>query len=217
MTDPTLVPRVVVLVSGGGSNLQAFIDAVAAGTLSADICGVLSNVPTAYGLERASNAGIEAACIDHRDYASREDFDAAVAHWIDGYAPDLILLAGFMRILSAGFVNRYEGRILNIHPSLLPLYPGLDTHRRAIEAGDREHGVTVHFVTAELDGGPPILQGRVPVLANDDAKTLAARVLAVEHRIYPEAARRVLTGEIVWRDGAAWSGHRRLEAPLAFV
>lgn len=204
------------LVSGGGSNLQSFIDRAASGALDLDIRAVIANEPTAFGLERAAAAGIDAVAIDHRAYPTREAFDAVLADRIDGYSPDIVLLAGFMRILSDAFVRRYEGRILNIHPSLLPRYPGLDTHRRALEAGDSEHGVTVHFVTPKLDGGPRILQGRVPVLADDDASTLAARVLAVEHRIYPEAVRLLLDGRIEYRDGHAYLDGGRLDSPLPF-
>lgn len=216
MTTGAKTCSAVVLISGGGTNLQAFIDAIAAGELNLEIRAVLSNIADAHGLTRAARAGIPTAVVEHRDFANRGAFDTALAQAIDVHAPDLILLAGFMRILSPGFVQRFEGRILNIHPSLLPKYPGLDTHRRALEAGDAEHGVTVHFLTAELDGGPPVLQARVPILAGDDPHSLAARVLEVEHRIYPAAVRLITEGRLAWKDGAAWLDGRRLEGPASF-
>ena len=212
---PDKTPRsAVVLISGGGTNLQAFIDQVANGSLDLNLRAVISNRPDAYGLTRASEAGVPARCVDHTDYVDRDAFDAALAAVIEEYAPDLIILAGFMRILTAGFVDRFEGRILNIHPSLLPKYPGLNTHQRALDAGDDWHGVTVHFVTSELDGGPPVLQGRIRIL--DDAGSLAARVLEIEHRIYPEAVRLMLTGRLRWHEHAAWLDGKRLEAPQPF-
>ncbi len=180
--------RTVILISGGGSNLQAFLDASASGALSAEICAVISNRPEAGGLQRASEAGIATAALDHRAFESRDAFDHALMQAINRYSPDLVILAGFMRILGADFVRHFRGRLINIHPSLLPRYPGLHTHQRAIDAGDKEAGATVHFVTEELDGGPPILQARVPVFAGDSAELLARRVLEQEHRIYPMAA-----------------------------
>ena len=195
--------RTAILISGSGTNLQAFIDAVAAGDLDLDLCVVFSNRPDAYGLERATKAGIPTACIAHADFASRESFDAAVAAELDRFDPDLLVLAGFMRILSPGFVAHYEGRILNIHPALLPKYPGLNTHQRALDAGDAWHGSTVHFVTEELDGGPRILAGRLRVDPGESADELQTRVQAVEHQIYPEAAGLVGSGRVVFRDGEA--------------
>jgi phosphoribosylglycinamide formyltransferase-1 len=186
--------RLVVLISGGGSNLQAFIDAAADPAYPCEVVAVISNRAGVFGLERAARAGIPAEVLDHTAFASRDAFDTALAGRIDAHAPDIVILAGFMRILTPGFVARYDGRLLNIHPSLLPKYPGLHTHQRAIDAGDAEAGATVHLVTEELDGGPVILQARVPVLPGDTADTLAARVLAEEHRIYPEAARLVTLG-----------------------
>jgi phosphoribosylglycinamide formyltransferase-1 len=188
--------KLAVLISGGGTNLQSFIDASAAGELGADIALVISNRADAYGLERARKAGIDTAVVDHRAFEDRESFDKAL---LDALAPtgvDLVILAGFMRILTPVFIAPYLGRLLNIHPSLLPLYPGLKTHQRALDAGDAEVGATVHFVTEELDGGPPVIQARVPVEAGDDAETLAARVLQVEHRIYPLAARWFAEGRL---------------------
>ncbi|MDO9521631.1 MAG: phosphoribosylglycinamide formyltransferase [Pseudohongiella sp.] len=176
--------RVVVLISGNGSNLQALIDYPAR---NYDICCVISNRPEAFGLERATKAGIKAAVLDHKNFESRESFDQTLMQLIDSHQPDLIVLAGFMRILSSGFVQHYTGRLLNIHPSLLPLYKGTNTHQRVLDAGDKEHGVSVHFVTEELDGGPVILQAVVPVIAGDTKDSLAARVAIQEHRIYPEA------------------------------
>jgi phosphoribosylglycinamide formyltransferase-1 len=186
--------RLVILISGGGSNLQAFIDAAADPAYPCEVVAVISNRAGVFGLERAARAGIPAEVLDHTAFASRDAFDTALAGRIDAHAPDIVILAGFMRILTPGFVARYDGRLLNIHPSLLPKYPGLHTHQRAIDAGDAEAGATVHLVTEELDGGPVILQARVPVLPGDTADTLAARVLAEEHRIYPEAARLVTLG-----------------------
>lgn len=186
---------IVVLISGSGSNLQAIIDAVAAG-LPVTIRAVISNKAEAFGLERARRAGIETVVLDHKAFADREAYDAELQKTIDGYGARLVVLAGFMRILSDGFVRHYEGRMLNIHPSLLPKYKGLNTHARAIEAGDGEAGCTVHLVTPELDSGPIILQARVPVLPDDTPESLAARVLEQEHRIYPEALRRFATGEL---------------------
>ena len=195
--------RTAILISGSGTNLQAFIDAVAAGNLELELCVVFSNKPDAFGLERAAKAGIPTACIEHDDYSDRESFDRAVITELDRFEPELLILAGFMRILSAGFVERYEGKILNIHPALLPKYPGLNTHQRALDAGDEWHGSTVHFVTEELDGGPRILQGRLRTNPSETADELQTRVQSVEHRIYPEAAGLVGSGRVVFRDGAA--------------
>jgi phosphoribosylglycinamide formyltransferase-1 len=179
--------RLVILISGSGSNLQAFIDAIARGELHAQIAAVISNKPTALGVQRADAAGIPTAVIDHQQFADRETFDAALRDCVQQFQPDLVILAGFMRILTPVFLRPFIGRLLNIHPSLLPKYPGLHTHQRAIDAGDLEAGATVHFVTEELDGGPAIIQAHVPVQSTDTAEHLAARVLQVEHRIYPLA------------------------------
>ncbi len=181
--------KIVILISGRGSNMEALIAARDAGRLPVDIAAVISNRPDAPGLETAARAGIAAHSIDHKAFAGREAFDAALAECIDSFAPDLVVLAGFMRILSDGFVRRYAGRLMNIHPSLLPSFPGLHTHRRALEEGVRIHGCTVHFVTPTLDHGPVIIQAAVPVLDGDDEATLAARVLRQEHRVYPQAVR----------------------------
>ena len=192
--------RLAILISGRGSNLQAFIDACARGELNADIGVVISNNPAAAGLELAAAAGIPASCIDHRNFPSRETFDAALAAEVSRHGADLVILAGFMRILTPAFIEPFSGRLLNVHPSLLPRYPGLHTHQRALDAGDTEAGVTVHFVTLELDGGPPIVQARVPVLAGDTAQSLAARVIAKEHLIYPLAAQWYISGRLQLTD-----------------
>lgn len=188
----TLPLPVVVLLSGSGSNLQAIMDA----DLPIDIVAVISNRACAYGLERARQQGIPTEVLPGKDFASREDYDQALQQRIDHYQPGLVVLAGFMRILTEDFVRHYEGRMLNIHPSLLPKYRGLHTHQRALDAGDSEHGCSVHFVTPELDAGPVILQAKVPVLEGDTAETLAARVLEQEHRAYPEAIRRFASGQL---------------------
>ncbi|OQA34631.1 MAG: Phosphoribosylglycinamide formyltransferase [Betaproteobacteria bacterium ADurb.Bin341] len=188
--------KLVVLISGQGSNLEALIAARDAGGLGAGIAAVISNRPQAPGLEKAAAAGIPAVVVDHRDYPDREAFDAALAERIDAHAPDAVVLAGFMRILTDGFVRRYEGRMVNIHPSLLPAFPGLNTHQRALGEGVRIHGCTVHFVTPELDHGPTIIQAAVPVFDDDDEETLAARVLEAEHRIYPLAVRWLMEGRL---------------------
>ena len=195
--------RLVVLISGGGSNLQAFIDLCATEDLNADIVAVISNNPNAGGLERAATVNIPNLIIDHRTFDSRETFDQALGEMIDSFAPDLVILAGFMRILTSAFVNHFEGRLINIHPSLLPAYPGLHTHRRAIEAGDMEAGATVHFVTSELDGGPSIIQARVPIENNDNEQILAARVLHFEHKIFPEAVRWFCEDRLFMKEGIA--------------
>ncbi|WP_193166011.1 phosphoribosylglycinamide formyltransferase [Microbulbifer hainanensis] len=179
--------RVVVLISGSGTNLQALIDAAQSDEADFSISAVISNKADAYGLTRAREAGIDAFAVSHRDYPDRETFDGALMEEIDRHQPDLVVLAGFMRILTPEFVRHYGGRLLNIHPSLLPKYQGLHTHQRALDAGDREHGVTVHFVTEELDGGPAIIQAVVPVEPGDTAEQLAARVQVQEHFIYPLA------------------------------
>jgi phosphoribosylglycinamide formyltransferase-1 len=177
--------RVVVLISGRGSNMEALLEADIAGTVAA----VISNVPEAGGLVTAQSRGIPTAVVDHRGYGDRQAFDAALAAEIERHRADLVVLAGFMRVLTAEFVERYAGRMLNIHPSLLPSFPGLHTHRRALEAGVRVHGCTVHFVTPELDHGPIVAQATIPVLMDDTEEALASRVLAQEHRIYPQAVR----------------------------
>ena len=181
--------RLVVLISGNGSNLQAIIDDIANNNLPAQVVAVISNKPDAYGLERAKKANIEQRILPHQNYDSREQYDAALKDLIDSFQPDLVVLAGFMRILSNDFVNHYLQRMMNIHPSLLPKYKGLNTHQRVIDAGDKKHGCSVHFVTPELDDGPVILQATVEVKENDTAETLAARVHEQEHQIYPKAIR----------------------------
>jgi phosphoribosylglycinamide formyltransferase-1 len=191
--------RYVILISGRGSNMESLLDA----SLPGECVAVISNKPDAAGLASAAARGIPTVAIDHKQFASREDFDAALAAEIDGYAPDLVLLAGFMRILTDGFVRRYEGRLLNIHPSLLPLFPGVKTHAQALAAGVRLHGCTVHFVTPALDGGPIIAQAAVPVLARDNEVTLAARVLIEEHALYPRVAQWYLEGRLRLDGGRA--------------
>ncbi len=179
--------RIVILISGRGSNMEAIVQACAAESWHAAVAAVISNRADAAGLAFAAARGIATAVVDHRAFADRETFDAALAQAVDAHAPDLLLLAGFMRILTAGFVQRYAGRMLNVHPSLLPAFTGLHTHRRAIEAGCKVAGATVHFVTAELDHGPIVAQAVVPVRADDTEHTLSARVLAQEHVLYPRA------------------------------
>jgi phosphoribosylglycinamide formyltransferase-1 len=176
---------IVVLISGSGSNLQAILDAVASGFIAGRVRAVISNKANVFGLERAQQAGVATAVLDHKAYADRLSYDAALLAAIDEHQPDLVVLAGFMRILTPEFVTHYQGRLFNIHPSLLPKYQGLHTHQRAIDAGDVEHGCSVHFVTAELDGGPVVLQAKVPIFPGDDANTVAARVHEQEHQIYP--------------------------------
>jgi phosphoribosylglycinamide formyltransferase-1 len=178
---------VVVLISGSGSNLQALIDSIAHDGNPARIVAVISNRADAYGLQRAQDAGIATQVLDHKQFDGREAFDAALVEAIDAFDPQLVVLAGFMRILTPGFVRHYAGRLLNIHPSLLPKYKGLHTHQRALEAGDREHGCSVHFVTEELDGGPLVVQAVIPVQSDDSPESLAQRVHTQEHLIYPLA------------------------------
>ena len=194
---------VVVLLSGSGSNLQALIDDVRTGDNPAHIAAVISNRTDAYGLQRAREAGIETRTLDHKAFEGREAFDSALIELIDAFSPQLVVLAGFMRILSADFVRHYEGRLLNIHPSLLPKYKGMHTHQRALDAGDSEHGCSVHFVTEELDGGPLVVQAVVPVESNDSAQSLAQRVHAQEHRIYPLAVRWFAEGRLILGDQGA--------------
>ena len=209
--------RIAILISGRGSNMQAFIDACEAGELEADIALVLSNKPEAAGLTRASEAGIATACINHQEYDSREAFDAALVTCLQDFDVDLVILAGFMRILTPVFIDPFAGRLLNIHPSLLPKYPGLNTHQRALDAGDTMAGVTVHFVTAELDGGPPVIQARVPIQPEDDADSLAARVIVQEHVIYPIAARWFLQGRLkLQNNGATLDGHAIPETGIPY-
>jgi phosphoribosylglycinamide formyltransferase 1 len=202
--------RLVILISGRGSNMEAIVKACAAEGWPAEVAAVISNRPDAGGLQFAAAHGIATAVVDHKAYASRDDFDAELARVIDGFAPDLVILAGFMRILTPGFTARYARRMLNIHPSLLPSFTGLHTHERALEMGCKIAGATVHFVTAELDHGAIVMQGVVPVGPSDDAKALSARVLTVEHRIYAQSVRWFVDDALVWdgervahRDGAA--------------
>jgi phosphoribosylglycinamide formyltransferase-1 len=187
---------IVVLISGRGSNMQALLDA------GLPVSAVISNVPGAKGLDFAASKGVPTRAVDHKRFPTREAFDAALAAEIDAFQPRLVALAGFMRVLTPGFVARYDGRMMNIHPSLLPEYPGLHTHERALRAGARQHGCTVHFVTAELDHGPIVIQAAVPVRSGDTAEALAARVLRQEHVIYPRAVRWFLQDQLVIEGGA---------------
>ena len=202
--------NIVILISGRGSNMEALIAARDAGNLPVNIAAVISNRPEAMGLETAAKAGITTHFVNHKAFAGREAFDAALAECIDTFAPDLVVLAGFMRILSDGFVRHYEGRLMNIHPSLLPSFPGLHTHQRALDEGVRIHGCTVHFVTPTLDHGPVIIQAAVPVLDSDSEDSLAARVLRQEHLVYPQAVRWFAEDKLTLENGRV-----RLAAELA--
>ncbi|MAD91887.1 MAG: phosphoribosylglycinamide formyltransferase [Gammaproteobacteria bacterium] len=207
--------KTAILISGSGTNLQAFIDAVENNNLNLNLLIVLSNNPHAYGLERAKRAGIEISCIEHAKFLSRELFDEAIIRELEHHEPDLLILAGFMRILSPIFIRKYFGKILNIHPSLLPKYPGLDTHQRALSAGDKWHGSTVHFVTEELDCGPQILQGRIAINYDESADELKERVQKIEHEIFPLAASWVSTGKAKLKNGECWiDGKVSLKPPL---
>lgn len=193
--------NIVVLISGSGSNLQAILDACVTGQIRGRVSGVLSNRADAYGLVRAAAAGVPTATIANRDFSTREAFDAAMQRQIDAWRPDVVVLAGFMRILTPDFVRHYEGRLINIHPSLLPQYKGLHTHRRVLATGDRLHGCSVHFVNAELDGGPVIARGVIRVLPRDDEQMLTEKVHRVEHRLYPLVLSWMASGRLVYREG----------------
>ena len=194
----------IVLISGNGSNLQAIIDQIEQGQLAVQISAVISNRADAYGLTRARQHHIPTHIIDHHNYADRESFEQALSEVIEDYQPDLIVLAGFMRILTTAFVEKYLGKMINIHPSLLPRYQGLNTHARVLQANEEEHGATVHYVVPELDSGPVILQARVPVLPTDTPQTLEQRVHDAEYQIYPEAIRRIALGQLSFRNGEVY-------------
>jgi len=206
--------RVVVLISGGGTNLQALLDKAEAADAPFYVCGVVSNRPGVRGLQRAEQHGVTTRVLDHAGFDDRAGFDAALAELVDTFEPGLVVLAGFMRILTAGFVEHFAGRMVNIHPSLLPSFQGLHTHRRALEAGAREHGASVHFVTAELDGGPVIAQARVPVVDGDDEETLAARVLTREHRLLPQVVCWFAENRLQLRDDRVWFDGKPLDGPM---
>ena len=205
--------NIVIVISGRGTNMHSLLDAVNCGVLPVRVAAVISNRPEAEGLAIAESCGVPVQVIDHRLFESREAFDNAMAEAIDVLAPDLVVLAGFMRILTDAFVRRFAGRMINIHPSLLPAFPGLRTHRQALEAGVRVHGCTVHFVTPDLDHGPIIAQAAVPVLDGDDEATLAARVLAQEHVIYPQAVRWFVEGRLRVVDGKVCFDAGQQESP----
>ena len=196
-------PQIVVLISGSGSNMVAIADAVKNGDIDGEIAAVICNRHEAPGIQKAKDRDIETQIVDHKEFASREDFDVALMRAIDEYQPDLVVLAGFMRILTPSFVIRYHGRMLNIHPSLLPKYQGLNTHQRVLDAGDEKHGVTVHFVTEELDGGPNVIQAVVPVYDGDDATSLQQRVHTQEHIIYPIAVKWFVNGRLTMKGSNA--------------
>jgi phosphoribosylglycinamide formyltransferase 1 len=204
--------RIVILISGRGSNMEAIVNACAAQRWPAQVVAVVSNRPSAAGLDFAQRHGIATCTVDHQSFATRQDFDAQLAQTLDAFSPDVVVLAGFMRILTHAFVRRFEGRILNVHPSLLPAFTGLHTHRRALEAGCKLAGVTVHFVTAELDHGPIVAQAWVPILQGDTEAILSARVLALEHRMYPMAVRWLVQEELRVQGGVVT--HVRGEAQL---
>lgn len=195
---------IVVLISGNGTNLQAILDACDTRIENAKVTAVFSNKATAYGLERAKKAGAAAIFVDPKTYDTRDGYDRALMEQIDEYAPDLVILAGFMRILSDDFVRHYRGRMVNIHPSLLPKYPGLNTYQRAIHSGDEEHGTSVHFVTEQLDGGPVIMQARIPILDDDTIESLTAKVQEKEYIIYPLVTQWFIEGRLAMKDGKAF-------------
>jgi len=212
MTNVT--KKVVVLISGSGSNLQALMDKLHQQQIQdqqVEIVAVISNKADAYGLQRATDANIPAILVESKGVASREQYDALLAAELDKLQPDLILLAGFMRILTPDFVNQYQGKMLNIHPSLLPKYPGVKTHQRAIDAGDKEHGATVHFVTPELDSGPTVLQAKVPIFSEDTAQDLSDRVLTQEHQIYALAAAWFITNRLTMKGQQAFLDGKALD------
>lgn len=204
--------KLVVLISGNGSNLQSILDACASGRINGSVAAVFSNKESAYGLTRAQQASVPGLALSPGDFPDREAFDRQLMQEIDAFEPDLVVLAGYMRILSSAFVAHYHDRLLNIHPSLLPKYPGLHTHRQALENGDKEHGTSVHFVTDKLDGGPVVLQARVPIFPGDDEAEITARVQHQEHAIYPLAISWFMDGRLVMREGKAWLDGQPLPA-----
>jgi len=208
--------RVVVLISGNGSNLQALIDAQQNAQLGGKIVAVLSNKPDAYGLTRAKNAGIKTLVIDHRKYPSRLEFDNSMAEEIKSLEPDLVILAGFMRILTAEFVCKFKSRLLNIHPSLLPKYPGLNTHRNALENEDKFHGVSVHFVTEELDGGPVVAQSKIKLTHPTNISEIVPKIQKLEHQLYPQVANWLLTCRLTLENNIVYFDNKQIEAPLIF-
>ena len=209
--------RIAVLVSGNGSNLQALIDAQHGKQLSGQIVGVLSNKADAYALQRAEKANIATAVISHKDYPNRESFDDAMHQQLLAWEIDLVILAGFMRILTPNFVSQWQGKMLNIHPSLLPFYKGINTHQRVLNTGDRLHGCTVHFVTAELDAGQSIAQSAIQVSLHDNVESLAQRVHELEHFIYPQVAEWLCNGQLTWTNGQAYFNKKPLERPIQFA
>ncbi|MFV2033064.1 MAG: phosphoribosylglycinamide formyltransferase [Gammaproteobacteria bacterium] len=210
------VLSILVLISGNGSNLQSIIDAIETGRLKARICAVISNEPGAYGLKRAEKHGIETRVIDHRAFDTREAFDQALQRSIQSFAPDYLVLAGFMRILGSAFIQANANKILNIHPSLLPAYKGLNTHQRAIENSEPEHGVSVHLVTPELDGGPVILQGRYPVGTEDTPADLKQQGLQLEHRMYPLVLQWLSEGKLQIKENSILFEQQQLQEPVEF-
>ena len=209
--------RIAVLVSGNGSNLQALIDAQHGKQLSGQIVGVLSNKADAYALRRAEDANIATAVISHQNFPNRESFDVAMHQQLLAWQVDLVILAGFMRILTPEFVSQWQGKMLNIHPSLLPFYKGMNTHQRVLNTGDRLHGCTVHFVTAELDAGQSIAQSVIQVSLQDTAESLAQRVHQLEHFIYPQVAQWLCNGQLSWKNGQAYFNQKPLERPIQFA
>lgn len=209
--------RIAVLVSGNGSNLQALIDAQHGKQLSGQIVGVLSNKAEAYALRRAEDANIATAVISHQNFPNRESFDVAMHQQLLAWQVDLVILAGFMRILTPEFVSQWQGKMLNIHPSLLPFYKGMNTHQRVLNTGDRLHGCTVHFVTAELDAGQSIAQSVIQVSLQDTAESLAQRVHQLEHFIYPQVAQWLCNGQLIWENGQAYFNQKLLEKPIQFA
>ena len=204
--------RISILISGRGSNMEAFLKAAQSGTLSGRVVRVISNRPEAPGLATASEANIATTVVDHTMFESREAFDAALVDAVSQDSPDVVVLAGFMRILTPVFIDAFLGKLVNVHPSLLPNYPGLNTHQRAIDNGDKEAGATVHYVTNELDGGPPILQVSVPIEPGDDAASLAARILGFEHIIFPEAVNWHLQSRLIQKADGAYLDGKKLPA-----